>query len=225
MIFAHIEVESVLQINDKTRLNASKSFSNTVGEITLIEIQPSGSESFFDVTNTGYLDWSYSTDGDHIATVRINSTELQSRTISALSVADDNLFSNDSDIVAYEPDLLKWVQVGRNSFLDKHRAAQKEILNELDSNQIWKRDGSRYEASDIINIQEFKEWSKYEALRIIFDGISNAIDDVFKDKANKYAGLAVSAKKRATLRLDYNDDGTIDANEKTNIFTGELRRR
>ncbi len=224
MIFAHIDIEAVVQVNDKTRLNASKSFSNTIGEITLVEIQPTASESFYDVTSDLYLDWSYSTDGDHVATVRINGTESQSRTISVLSVADDNLFSVDTDIISYEPDLLKWVQDGRNSFLDKHRAAQREILNELDANQIWKRDGSRYTATDIVDIQEFKEWSKYETLRIIFDGISNAIDDVFKDKANNYKMLVVSAKKRATLRLDYNDDGNIDNLEKTNIFTGTLRR-
>lgn len=224
MIFPKINTEKVLQVTDKTRLDARKSFANTAGEITLVEIQPEATESFIDVTSSLYLDWSYLTNGTKTVTVRINGTETSVSNISVLTELEDNLFSTDQDIISYEVDLMKWVEDGRNSFLDKHRAAQYEILNELDSNQIWKRDGTRYEASDIVDIQEFKEWSKFVALRIIFSALSNEIGDVFEAKALKYEQMAVMAKKRATLRLDYNSDGNIDNSEKTDIFSGTLSR-
>jgi len=46
MIFGVLELEKVIQIDDRTRLDASKSYTTPdEGDITLIEIQPEGTES------------------------------------------------------------------------------------------------------------------------------------------------------------------------------------
>lgn len=230
MIFPVIKAEAVIQVDDKTRIDVSKSYiTPDESAITLYEIEPEAGTGFIDVTANKYLDWSYSTSGDKVISVRITTNgapTLGSIPVKALTAAEDNLFSNDNDLLEFESDILNWVKDGRSSFLDKHRAAQELILNELDSAQIWKQDGTRFVAADIVDIKEFKQWSKFLTLSIIFNSLSNQVDDIFSQKAAKYQSMAISGKTRATYRLDFNQNGTIEQNsEKTENISGLLVRR
>ena len=146
MIFPVLELESVVQVNDRTRLNAGKTYiSPDEAAITLIEIQPAASEAFIDVTSNRYLDWQYSTDGTAAVVVRVTTGSSGPTTftkdLSVLSVADDKLFSADSELLPYEPNILDYVREGRNSFLDIHRASQDRILKWLDENRYWNKQG------------------------------------------------------------------------------------
>lgn len=230
MIFIKIRTEKLVQIDDKTRIDITGSYEQgNLVSYDLFEIDPDNSGTFYDVTEDMSLDWSYSVAGDTTITVRVTDSGLntinKTAIISIITAEDDNLFSNDDDILPYETDLDKWLPDGRNSYLDKHRLAQIMILDDLDSAQIWKQDGSRYVAEDIVDIQDFKEWSKFLTLSLIFNGVSDAIDDLFETKSAKYKGRAVQAKKRACLRLDTNGDGTVETGEGVNLITGYLRRR
>ena len=211
MIYPKLNTESILQENDKTRLDASASFANLGDVIILIEIDPLGDGTFYDVTTDKYLDYAYSVSAVYNPVVRINGTDTTIADIEVITATIDNLFSDDNDIRSHEDDILKWVREGRDSYLDKHRLAQSIILGELDKDGIWKDDGERYVSSDIVDIQEFKEWSKYLVLRLIYESLSNATDDIFHNKANRYRGEEVSAKKRSVLRLDSNGDGETTA--------------
>lgn len=229
MILINISNEKIIQENDMTRINVQAIVTAGSETITSIEIDPNNSTNFFDITSDEYLDWMYSIAADTTINIKVTDSTLaetfKTATIKVVSILEDNLFSEDSDIIPYEPDLLGYLQKGRLTYLDKHRLAQEEILNELDANQIWKQDGTRYVAADIIDIKEFKEWSKFVTLRIIFEGMHNAVDDIFTDKASMYQGRAVQAKKRASLRLDSNGDGVInEASEKTDLISGDLVR-
>jgi hypothetical protein len=231
MIFGNIETEKVLQLNDRTRIDARKTYlSPDESAITKIEIQPEIGTDFQDVTSNKYLDWSYDSSGTKNITLRITTDSNPqdfTRSIIILTPEQDNLFSSDADLLSYEDDILNYVRDGRNSFLDKHRASQIIILDDLDSAKIWKRDGSRYKAEDIIDIQDFKQWSIFLTLKIIFESLSNAVDDIFSQKAEKYSSMAINAKSRASLRLDRNQNGEIDREEidGTDIQTGLLFRR
>jgi hypothetical protein len=110
----------------------------------------------------------------------------------------------------YEPELLNWVRAGRNSFLDVHRASQDRILTYLDEKRIWDTNGDRLTLDAITDVVEVKDWSKFMTLRLIFEGISNATDDVFHEKALRYKALEVEARNRAALRLDRDGDGETD---------------
>lgn len=229
MIFVKSEIEDIVQVNDKTRIDVSGCFAN--GEtITKYEIRPDTLEDFYDVTSKQYLDWQYSTDGDKTLTVRITGSlsgeESIDFTLPVVSVENDNLFSSDSDLQALEDDILKYIRNGRNSFTDKHREAQRQILDELDSARLWKSDGTRYEASDIVDIQDFKKWSKFLTMSIICESLSNEVNDLWDIKSTKYESMAIKAKSRATLRLDSNSDGVIDEqDEKEDTYSNELVRR
>jgi hypothetical protein len=214
MIFIQSQLEEKVQVDDKTRIDATKTFiSPDEAAITLFEIEPEASAGFVDVTSDKYLDWSYSTAGDKTATIRVTtdgSPVTKEVTISVLSASDDKLFSNDKDIISHEVDIYRFLRPGRSTFLDFHRIAQKMILDDLDQRGLTDNQGNRLVKADIYDIEEVKEWSKYLALALIFKSVQSDVDDVYSIKSKGYMDMADRQKTRATLRLDLNADGNVD---------------
>jgi hypothetical protein len=236
MIFPKLNYENIVQVEDKLRLSASKSFSNS-GEITDVEIKPSGSDSFYSVFNMDYdkwfLDWAYETEGDKTITVRVtdgSGSEEKDFTITVLSETDDALLSSDSDLFPYEPNIERYMPLGKSSFIYAHRAAQAKILGYLDEQRIWKDDGSRYTKEDLRDItgDEFKEqfrlWSTFQTLLTIFESSQVSSDDVFEEKKQDYEMEMKIHRNRASLRLDGDSDGVVDEQPR-NIRTTRLYRR
>ena len=60
---------------------------------------------------------------------------------------------------------------------------------------------------------EGEDWSKFMTLRLIFEGLSNAIDDIFHEKAVRYRKMELEARDRAKYRVDLNNDGDVDDDE------------
>lgn len=228
MIFPVLELEKTVQVNDRTRLDARKVYlTPDEAAITLVEIQPSASDVFYDVTSKKYLDWQYSTDGTAAVVVRVTtdgSPTTFSKNIEVQSEVDDKLFSSDSELLPYEPSILQWTREGRNSFLDVHRASQERILKYLDENRFWDEDGKPLTKEDVIDIEEFKDWSKFMTLRLIFEGLSNATDDIFHQKALRYRKMELEARDRAKMRVDLNNDGTVDDDEWHDFRSIELSK-
>ena len=224
MIFPKLNLETVLQVEDKTRLNASRSFVSD-GSVTDVLIEPEAGAGFISVFNSDqekwYLDWAYQTDGVKTVTVRVETDTPSSRditySITVLSKLDDSLFSGDSDLVGYEPDILNYLPRGKNSYLYAHRKAQEVIIAYLDEQRIWNEDGSRITKDQIAAItndeirDQFKQWSTFQTLLIIFNSIQVSNEDIFEDKKRHYEMLRDSARKRSALRLDRDKDDVIDS--------------
>jgi len=229
MLFPVLKLESTVQVDDQTRLDGSKSYvSQDEAALTVIEIDPDGS-GYIDVTSTGYLDYQYATDGDKTVSLRVdNGTTpvVKTYTVSVLSVADDMLFSTDETLTAYEPDILLYVRAGRNSYKDIARRVQTLIVDWLDYNRYWKQGGQRYVKADLVDIQDFVEWSAFWTLQLIYQGLSDKVDDKWSAQATVYRTYAQEACARGTIRLDHNGDGEIDsANDLTdNVSKGLIRR-
>jgi hypothetical protein len=222
-LFPSLILEKSVQENDKTRLDARKSFAQ--GEvITLTEISYDGGTNYVDVTADMYLDWQFTASGAVNIIVRLNGVDELTKGLLIKTELEDNLFSDDTMLVDHEDDILSYTRDGRNSFIDKHRLAQALILNDLDRTQIWKNDGTRFVAADIVDVQEFTEWSKFITLRLIFESLSNSLEDIFSEKAKKYRSMEVESKKRAVLKLDFDGDAVIDDNDRVNLFSGDLTR-
>ncbi len=145
--------------------------------------------------------------------------------VKLFSVAGDCLFSSDQDLTTWEPDIIKWVQKGRTSFLNAHREAQDQILYYLDKNGYTNIYQEKYDKFDIVDHSEVNEWSAFLALSIIMWGISNKSDDVFLKKHFEYKSKSSEARDRAVLRLDLNEDGVADTNEHVDISSGTLVTR
>lgn len=217
MIFPILELESQVQTNDKTRLDASKTFiSPDEAAITLVEIEPEASAGFIDVTSNRYLDWLYTTDGTKSVTVRVTTDGTPvtfSKDLESLLPENDILFSTDDDLLAHEDDILRYVRSGRSSFIDKHRLSKKRIVRWLSEQRIYDNDGNNLTDAAIMDVEEVNEWSKFYTLYIIFNSLSNAIDDIFAQKASLYQSLAKDAQSRSAIRLDRNGDGNEDTNK------------
>ena len=103
-----------------------------------------------------------------------------------------------------------------------HRLSQETILNDLNERGLRDSSDNRLTAAAIVDIEEVRQWSKFKTLSYVFEALSNAVDDIFADKAARYRNMASAAAGRCLLRLDTNSDGTYDT--ETSITTGDLTR-
>lgn len=231
-IFPAIKTEEKVQVDDKFRIYASRSFfSKDEAEATLVEIQPSSTDSFIDVTGDGsddwYLDWAYSTEGDKTITLRITtdgSPVTKTKTITCLTEADDKLFSTDQQLFEIDYDILKFLPDGKNSWKYVHRIAQNEILEWLYTNGYTQYDGDRITKDQVLDVDEVSYWSRYIALRFIYHNLSNSTDDIFAQKARMYENWEHKWRTKAILRLDWNGDGEQGDFEQMNMTTVKLVR-
>ncbi|HNC40331.1 MAG TPA: hypothetical protein PK522_00955 [Nitrosomonas sp.] len=232
-IFGNIELEDIVQVNDKTRLNCVKSFvSKDEAAISLVRIKPEASGSFIQVGTTNqkeyYLDWEYSTPGNKTVTLEITTNETAqtfTKNIMVVNAASDKLLSCDANLIAIEPDILKWVPIGRNSFLNVHRKALDLILDWLDSIRVWRDDGTKLTKEDISYTDDLNKLSTYITLELIFMGISNKVDDVFLNKAREYRNKAQEMKNRGRIQADLNGDQELDKAENVDMRSFDLVRR
>jgi hypothetical protein len=215
-VFIQLDYEPTVQVDDKIRLDASKTFiAKTSPAITIVEIQPTAAASFYVVTGTSskdwYLDWAYSAAATNVVTVRVTvtggATTTKAFNISSVTSATDALWSSDNDLTLYEPEVLKYLPTGWSSYKRMHRRAQATILNSLDERRIWDINGNKFVKGDLITTTEVRDWSIALALQYIFEGMSNQLGDVFGEKAKKYATQANDRGNRAVIRIDYDKSG------------------
>jgi len=238
-LFPSLSIERVLQVEEKTRLNASLSFVTDDEEVTDVLISPDNI-TFISVFNSGdnekwFLDWAYEADGFKDVAVRIvavsgDKTKIYSSGINVLTEEIDALLSTDNDILPFEPKIYRYIPKGKNSFIYAHRKAQERIIAYLDEQRIWKDDNSRYGKLDLSTIadpefkEQFRQWSSFETLLIIFESFQVSSDDVFQEKKLDYTALRNGARTRSALRLDQDGDGELDITP-YDIRTTRLYRR
>lgn len=160
-------------------------------------------------------------------TVRITagSTATLTQNITVFSEDGDQLYATDGKLKTHEPSIIKYLPAGKVSFKYIHRRAQELILAWLDKEGYTDIYDNKYTKDSLVLTDEVTEWATFVALRLIFEGISNATDDIFGDKAKRYKGMEVEARKRAVLRLDTDGDGTVDTGEQVNIRDAVVVRR
>lgn len=326
-LFPVLDIETLVQEEDKTRINVAGSYASGTTAITVIEVTPSLLGDAVDVTTDGYLDWQYPftfeiddsnkyidfveagtafaailTEGEYTLTELVAEIQLQMRAVSTLtyvvSLSDlneitvaaesefsllvttgdnvavsivselgfsedqsgeqtytgdaveritkiislrvenaelvgegeeaiplsrtitreiqvvselsDRLFSSDDKLRKHEADIMRYVPEGRATFKDVHRRAQTLILAWLDTEGYIDNRGLKLTLARLTDTEEVTEWATMMALRLIFESIKNAKDDVFSEKAKKYQGLEDFYRNRATIKVDLNRDGTAD---------------
>jgi hypothetical protein len=243
-IFPILEVETIVQTDDKTRISGLKSFkTDEIEAISLVRIQPETAGDWIEVATADptdytkwYLDWVYDSDGDKVVSLEITAdgvdAVVKTSTISVIDAADENLFSTDADFNGEDSEVLAYVKPGRSSFLNFHRQAQKQILEDLYKKRIMAKAAdstpTKIEAEDFVDVNEVKQWSKYLALSLIYNDISNATDDVFAVKSAKNENKVKFWKEQSlnNLSFDADGDGTIESEEKHNNYrSGDLTRQ
>jgi len=221
VIIAQANIEEILQVNDLTRFEFN--LIRTPGEeaIQLVEVEAEAGQGFFDITtqtdrqSKNFLDFAYASSGIKVISLRVSTASQVINfgfSIEVITAETDRLFSNDSDLVSCEDDILNFIRKGRASYLDKHREAQKRIIRKLEKERIFLSDGSRIEPENIQDLEEVRQWSKYLTLHIIYSGLINEVQDVFTQKSIQYMDMATEAGNIASIRIqeDFNNDGDTD---------------
>jgi hypothetical protein len=238
MIFPIIECDPIIQVGDKVRISAIKTFKNP-GDTAFLEvrIKPSAADSFVVVaTGTGilpqdnwFLDWSYSSAGTKTITVEVDTvgpiTTTKTLDVSVITEATDKLFSSDADLVKHQHDILNYVPPGRSSWKFAHRRAQELILAYIDEQGRVNDDETKVTKDEIIDLSEVKELSVYTTLRLIFESISNSPDDYFMKKAKHWETYELKAKQRAWTRIDFDKDGDTDQDNPVDNYTIKAGRK
>lgn len=236
-IFGNLRFDPIVQINEKTRLDASSSFVNQdEADVSLVRIEAEAGAGYITVSGVGiaqadwYLDWGYATAGTKVVSLEITTDGapvVSTYSVSVVTVADDALFSSDNDLQKFEPDIMKWLPVGRYTWNFVHRKVQEKILTEIYKSRILADDGTKLEKTEVLDIAEVREWAAFQALSIIFKGIQNAVDDVFSQKSLDYAKKSSEFQQYSLniLALDYDKDGTLESGEKADFRSGSLVRR
>lgn len=155
----------------------------------------------------------------------VSGNQVLAKTLTIISEAADGLYSSDAMLLPHEPDILRYVRKGRASFIDVHRRSQELILAWLDEQGYTDDFGHKFTKASLANTEELQEWSTFMTLRLIFEGISNAVDDVFREKSKIYKGQEVHHRQRLVLRLDLDGDGSVALGEEVDLKSGLLLRR
>jgi hypothetical protein len=223
MIFPILKSDSVVQVSDKIRFDASSSFVNGA-PVTLYEIDPG--TGFIDVTADKTLDWAYDLEGDKTVTLRLArgmDVETVTKTVTVLTQAQDRLFSSDKDLVAHEANVYDYLPKGFSSFNHVHRSAQQLILDSLSQRGYYTDSGVPLTKNDLFNVEEVKQWSKFLVLSMIFSNAQNEVGDFFAQKSQTYKELSERSAARAFITLDPNQSGTPE--QVISLTSGRLVRR
>lgn len=233
-IFGVLESDPIVQIGDKVRLKAERSFvSKDEAAITLIEIEPEAASGFVDVTGNDstdwYLDWAYAGISRTVTVSLRIATDGPPITstidVSILTAAEDMLFSSDANLLRYETEIMELLPDGYSSFNFTHRKAQTMILDWL-TEEGYRADGNAKITKELIlDNDEVRKWSEGLALKIIYNDNSNSVDDKYREKSIDYNLVAVDARTRSTFYFDKNADGTITDGEFIRPISLDMFRR
>lgn len=232
-VFGKITTEKLVQVLDKTRISAEKTFvTPDESAITAVRIKPSAADSYIDVFDVDqrnwFLDWKYFAAATETITLEVTNTSgvfTFTDTIEIISTTSDALFSSDYQLISHEHDLYKWLPDGKDSFIFMHRRAQQLILDTLDRAQVRDASGNKITKTHIVDKTEVAEWSKWLTLMLIMDWVSNAADDVYHKKAREYEKKANDSARKASLWYDWDLSGVIDAGEKFDVRSLFITRK
>ena len=224
MLFPKADVDSLIQILDMFRIDASKSFfTGDIADLTEINIYP----DFVNEPGTVFnlvtedqecwiLDWAYKTAAEYTIKIEMKTATLTEEVIysvTAITEAEDNLISNDSMIYALESELKRYLPLGRNSWKYLHRAARNEMLDYMYRNGIYNPDGTEVLASQLKAESKLEDWAKYETMLLIYQEIKTSNSEAFNEKLVDYAEKRANSRKRYKIEYDTNKDGNVDEDD------------
>jgi hypothetical protein len=233
MFFPIITTDKIVQVGDRFRILADKSFQNGNDPVISVLIKPGASESFYQAYNAldtadksyWYLDWSYATSGAKTVELQITygptltpTVKTSSFSVQCVTEAEDYLFSSDADLIGYQHDIMKYLPEHRSSWIFVHRITQKEILDYLDQKGRVNADGSKITKDQIVDLSEVRATATFKTLRIIYESMSNAPDDFFMKRAGHWRKYEEAALLKCVDRIDFDKNGTIEDKEiETNV--------
>jgi hypothetical protein len=234
-VFCKINIDELYQVNEKVRISGAETF-ETLDTLAYskVEISPDITGIYYDLgadvlsdKSLWFLDWSYGSAGVYQVGVKLTeglNVHIFTKDITILTEAQDKLFSDDSDLISYQNDIMKYLPESRSSWNFVIRRAQEEILSWIDEKGFVNSDQTKVTKDQILDVSEVKDLSIFKSLRIIYSSLSNALDDFFQKKATFWEAYEKRAELRCVLRLDTSKTGDAGSQEVINQTTIYARR-
>lgn len=174
-------------------------------------------------TRSGFITWERPEDGLGVAVdgkdmcwVRISSSaNIDNVEFQAINL----LFSDDNDICSEVPALVDscFYQQGQTSHILHHVASKNYIMSRLRGRGYIKETPSGEENIDqwdVLDIYELRQASTYYAIAQIYFNLSDTVEDQYWAKYKEYTDKFEEAFALGRLRIDQDDDGQVDVDEK-----------
>ena len=124
------------------------------------------------------------------------------------------VFSHDRDLLEENPDVLDFLKPEESSFIGRHQAARKFIVQEIRNQGRSKRNRRGYlrdvDEWDFLDPLQLRQASKYYVMHLIYFNVSDETDDRYSQKSDQYLQKYRDAIDLAYLAIDQNDDGVED---------------
>jgi hypothetical protein len=194
----------------------------------------------FGLTRSGFIKFTEDVDHDQEKTtiagaelywVKLTTTGAPS----SVAIHGINLvLSNDLDF-GFIPNVTDYLPENKTSFIAYHQEARDLIVQSLRSSgkQIVRQDevggqqrlnARQVDVFDLLEIEEFRNASKYLALSLLFEYLSKSEDDHFAIKAKRYHDRHVENLNSRLFSVDLDDDGVTDSEEAAAVQFIRIRR-
>lgn len=229
-IFPIIKSDEKVFNGDKISFDFSKSFitpDETLAPAPNHQASFDGGVTWIDVTNSKKIDFIYSTPGTKTVKLRVTAVSgnvVTDKVITVLDVVAQKLFSTDSDLYRFEPEIDSLLPKKWTSWNLVHLESQKYFMDWLDEKRIYSENGSKYAVNDLTDRDQIRQFSIFKTLELIYSGTFNQTGDIYSGKRDKYRELANDKLAKSTISLDYNKNGNADEGERTDLNSVVLRR-
>jgi uncharacterized protein YktA (UPF0223 family) len=229
-LFGLIKCDDKVFTGDKLLVDVSGSFlaPGLVFATISHEISFDAGVTWIDISSTKKINWIFSTSGTKLITLRLNSTVPSTATftksVTCLNLTTQGLFSNDSDLYGYETEIDQYLPKKWSSWNLVHLKAQEWIVDWLDEKRLFKEDGTKYQAADILDVEQVKQLSCAKVLELIYESNINTVGDVFTVKRDKYKEMVQEKASKSQIALDFNGNATQEVDEKTDLLGITVRR-
>ncbi len=177
------------------------------------------------LTRDGLINWETQDDQELVTIdsveaqfIRIKTDQL---TIDPVTFQAINIiFSEDQDICTEVPQLINdcFYPPGQTSFILNHVASRNYIMQRLRNVGYVKFDADNVEKNitewDILDVLEIRQASMYYTITQIYLNLSDTDDDQYWQKYLEYRNKFEEAFALGRIRVDTNDDGEINIDEK-----------
>lgn len=138
------------------------------------------------------------------------------------------VLSNDKDF-GFVPNILDYLPDNLNSWIGFHEEARNTIVQTIRNSgkKIYQHETletRQVDQFDLLQIDEFRNASKYLALHLIFDFLSKGEDDHYSVKSKRFLERYEQALNSNLMTVDLNDNGQIDEGENSAVQFIGIRR-
>lgn len=179
-------------------------------------------------SRNGFVSWNRVSDADksavndvsnHWLRISVNQTSGEPAPLECVLQGLNLVFSDDNDISAETPALVdpRFVPKGQNSHILQHVATKNYIIGRLRNLGYVKHINDNEENIDqwdILDIYEIRNAANYYTISQIYFNLSDNPDDQYWNKYKEYERKFEESFSLARLRIDQNDDGQVNLDEK-----------